>query len=100
MQDDKKEFNLKENLEEDFVEATDEDGRELVLKIERYFYYNGEEYVLLLNSADKKERFVMQVKEYEEDGEAFENFEPIEESLMQSILRGILSPKQEEYLDD
>ena len=54
MQDDKKEFNLEENLEEDFVEATDEDGRELVLKIERYFYYNGEEYVLLLNSADKK----------------------------------------------
>ncbi len=98
MQDDIKK--TEEDLEEDFVEATDENGRELVLKIERYFYYNGEEYVLLSNRDDKKEKFVMQVKEYEEDGEAFESFEPVEEALMKSILRGILSPRQEEYLDD
>ncbi|MDO5021732.1 MAG: DUF1292 domain-containing protein [Eubacteriales bacterium] len=93
---------IQDNLnldEEDFIEATDEDGRELVLKTERYFYYNGEEYVLLSNHEDEKEKFVMLVKEYEEDGELFESFEPIDEKLTESILQGILNPKTEEYLD-
>ena len=31
----------------DIVEGTDEDGNRLLLSVEKYFFYNGEEYVLL-----------------------------------------------------
>ena len=31
----------------DIIEGTDEAGNPLLLRVEKYFYYNGEEYVLL-----------------------------------------------------
>ena len=31
----------------DVIEGTDEDGRQVLLVVEKYFFYNGEEYVLL-----------------------------------------------------
>ena len=31
----------------DIIEGEDDEGNPMLLKVERYFYYNGEEYVLL-----------------------------------------------------
>ena len=37
----------------DIVEGVDEDGNRLLLRVNRYFYYNGEEYVLLSDDIDE-----------------------------------------------
>ncbi len=75
----------------DVIEGTDEDGNLVELVVERYFFYNGEEYVLLRpqeeaeEPADKATRYVMRVKVTEEDGEEFEEFEPVDEDLAQRL---------------
>ncbi len=81
-----------ENL--DIVEGTDEEGNRLLLRVNRYFYYNGEEYVLLSDDVeapnDNLEEvtfFVMRVTEsVDEDGEEIEEFEPVEQELMDALI--------------
>ena len=61
----------------DIVEGVDEDGNRLLLRVNRYFYYNGEEYVLLSDDIDEVNDnldevtfFVMKVTvSTDEDGE-------------------------------
>ena len=36
----------------DIVEGVDEEGNRLLLRVDRYFYYNGEEYVLLSDDVE------------------------------------------------
>lgn len=76
----------------DVIEGTDEDGNEVLLVVEKYFFYNGEEYVLL-RPRDEAElpddaatRYVMRVKVTEEEGEEYEEFEPVEEELAQRLI--------------
>jgi len=76
----------------DVIEGTDEDGNRVLLVVEKYFYYNGEEYVLLRPQdeaelpEDRVTRYVMQVKVTEEDGEEIEEFEPVDEALAQRLI--------------
>ena len=81
----------------DIVEGTDEDGNRLLLCVEKYFFYNGEEYVLLREVAEEDapapkndERdtvYVMRVAvTTDEDGEEIEDFEPVEEELAQRLI--------------
>ena len=78
----------------DIVEGVDEDGNRLLLRVNRYFYYNGEEYVLLSDDVDEVNDnleevtfFVMKVTEsVDEDGEEIEEFEPVEEELMNALI--------------
>ncbi len=76
----------------DIIEGTDEDGNRVLLVVEKYFYYNGEEYVLLRPQdeaelpEDRVTRYVMQVKVTEEDGEEIEEFEPVDEALAQRLI--------------
>ena len=78
----------------DIVEGVDEDGNRLLLRVNRYFYYNGEEYVLLSDDCDEPARdiddvtfFVMRVVEtVDEEGEEIEEFEPVEEDLMEALI--------------
>ncbi len=76
----------------DVIEGTDEDGRQVLLVVEKYFFYNGEEYVLLRPKdeeeppEEKATRYVMRVSVTEEDGEEFEEFEPIDEELAQRLM--------------
>lgn len=78
----------------DIVEGVDEDGNRLLLRVNRYFYYNGDEYVLLSDDVDEVNEnledvtfFVMKVTvSTDEDGEEIEEFEPVEEELMQSLI--------------
>jgi len=81
----------------DIVEGTDEDGNRLLLSVEKYFFYNGEEYVLLKEVAEEKTPaapdggrdtvYVMRVAvTTDEDGEEIEDFEPVEEELAQRLI--------------
>lgn len=76
----------------DVIEGTDEDGRQVMLVVEKYFFYNGEEYVLLRPRdeeelpEEKATRYVMRVSVTEEDGEEYEEFEPIDEELAQRLM--------------
>ena len=78
----------------DIVEGVDEDGNRLLLRVNRYFYYNGEEYVLLSDDIeDEKDDlddvtfFGMKVSvSTDEDGEEIEEFEPVEQELMDALI--------------
>ena len=81
----------------DIVEGVDEDGNRLLLRVNRYFYYNGEEYVLLSDDIDEVKDdlddvtfFVMKVSvSKDEDGEEIEEFEPVEQELMDALIEVI-----------
>ncbi len=80
----------------DIIEGEDEEGNQMLLKVERYFYYNGEEYVLLRQidsdddeSVDSDDRlYVMLVQvSKDEDGEEVEDFVPVEDELMEALIK-------------
>ena len=80
----------------DIIEGTDEDGNRLLLTVEKYFFYNGEEYVLLKQyeedntqpeTPDKQTLYVMRVAvSKDEDGEEIEDFEPVDEDLAERLI--------------
>ena len=79
------------HLELDIVTLEDEDGKELSLRVERYFYFNGEEYVILSadleGTAEDPDRYVMRVTPVEGE-EDMEEFTPIEdEELEQRLIK-------------
>lgn len=78
----------------DIIEGEDEDGNPMLLNVERYFYYNGDEYVLLRqvdneNGDSSDERlYVMLVQvSKDEDGEEIEDFVPVEDELQEALIR-------------
>lgn len=82
------------NQEEmDIIELEGENGDVLRLLVERYFFYNGEEYVLLSDEVDLPEgeevsRYVMKVQPVEgDDGEDMEEFVPVDEDLMEQLIQ-------------
>ena len=90
----------------DLIEGVDEDGNNVLLEVVRYFFYNGEEYVVLGDAHesgcgcdcehchpegdDEDEEavnlYIMKVVEKEEDGEEIEEFEPVEQELMEQLI--------------
>ncbi len=77
----------------DLVELEDDEGGSVTLRVERYFFYNGDEYVLLSDDIDgsKKEsetaRYVMKVQPLPEEGEDMEEFVPVEDELMERLIK-------------
>ena len=82
----------------DIITVGDESGRELLLKVERYFYYNGQEYVHLCMVEDQESLdgtqdldYVMRVEvSRDEEGEEVEDFIPLEREQMDSLIQSIL----------
>lgn len=92
--------------ERDLIEGVDEDGNSVLLEVVRYFFYNGEEYVVLGDAhegecdcdecehchpdGDEEEAvnlYIMKVVESEEDGEDMEEFLPVEdEALLEKLI--------------
>ena len=93
----------------DLIEGVDEDGNNVLLEVVRYFFYNGEEYVVLGDAHegdcgcdcdhcdhhheedDEDEEavnlYIMKVVEKEEDGEEIEEFLPVEdEDLLDKLI--------------
>lgn len=82
----------------DIIEGSDEEGNQRFLKVEKYFYYNGEEYVLLREVVDEEgtqgeqegNLYVMMVQvSQDEDGEEVEDFVPIDNDLMETLIKTI-----------
>lgn len=103
----------------DLIEGVDEDGNNVLLEVVRYFFYNGEEYVVLGEAHDGEcdcecERcdhheeeeavnlYIMKVVESEEDGEEIEEFLPVEdEDLLEKLIEVVQADfEADEELDD
>ena len=108
----------------DLIEGVDEDGNEVLLEVVRYFFYNGEEYVVLgeaheddcgcdcehchehCGEEDEDEEglnlFIMKVVETVEDGEEIETFLPVEDDdLMDKLIDVVQADfEADEEIDD
>ena len=106
----------------DLIEGIDEDGNSVLLEVVRYFFYNGEEYVVLGEAQqdgecdcdcehchhDHEEEeddeeddavniYIMKVVESEEDGEEIEEFVPVED---QDLLDKLFEIVQADFDND
>ena len=75
----------------DIIELEGDDGEPIRLCVERYFFYNGDEYVLLSDACDVEDeeevsRYVMKVQSVEGD-EDMEEFVPVDEDLMDQLIQ-------------
>jgi hypothetical protein len=100
---------LYEDEEMDIVEGTDEEGNKVLLQVMEYFFYNGEEYVVL-GAADEcdcedgeceacaqgeeheheheTDLYIMKVNtSTDENGEEVEEFVPVDEDLMDKLIQ-------------
>ncbi len=106
----------------DLIEGVDEDGNNVLLEVVRYFFYNGEEYVVLGDAHesgcgcdcehchpegdDEDEEavnlYIMKVVEKEEDGEEIEEFVPIDdEDLLDKLIEVVQADfEADEQIDD
>ena len=108
----------------DLIEGVDEDGNNVLLEVVRYFFYNGEEYVVLgeahegecdceecehcdHHEEDEEDEeainlFIMKVVEKEEDGEEIEEFLPVEdEDLLEKLIEVVQADfEADEAFDD
>ena len=110
-------------MNQDFIEGIDEDGNKILLEVVRYFFYNGEEYVVLGDAQqdsgcdegcehcdhqhgddeeDAVSLYIMKVVESEEDGEEMEEFVPVDdEDLLEKLIDIVQADfDAEESLDD
>ena len=107
--------NAAEEEIQDLIEGVDEDGNTVLLEVVRYFFYNGEEYVVLGDahvgedeSEDSEEDeedvnlYIMKVVEKEEDGEELEEFLAVEdEDLLEKLIEVVQADfEADEAFDD
>ena len=94
-----------ENEEMDIIELETEDGGTIKLNVERYFYYNGDEFVLLseIEHAENEEpaRYVMKVEQLpDEEGEEMEEFVPVEPELEEQLISVVQNTFNDEDEED
>ena len=106
--------NAAEEEIQDLIEGVDEDGNTVLLEVVRYFFYNGEEYVVLGDAhvdeddsedSDEEEAvnlYIMKVVEKEEDGEELEEFLAVEdEDLLEKLIEVVQADfEADEAFDD
>ena len=106
--------NAAEEEIQDLIEGVDEDGNTVMLEGVRYFFYNGEEYVVLGDAQtdedegeDSEEEeavnlYIMKVVEKEEDGEEIEEFLAVEdEDLLEKLIEVVQADfEADEAFDD
>ena len=115
-----------EEMEQDLIEGVDEEGNKVLLEVVRYFFYNGDEYVVLGDAQltggcdegcehcehrhedddndeeDAISLYIMKVVKSEEDGEEMEEFVPVEdEDLLEKLIEIVQADfDNEESLED
>ncbi len=102
--------------EQDIIEMTDDEGNTILMQVVDYFFYNGDEYVILTDSIDDQECdcddchsadehdgtcacgcdeceeaeeitcYIMKVITRTEDGEEVEEFVPVEDQALEAKL--------------
>ena len=75
--------------DQDFIEGVDEDGNKVLLQVVRYFFYNGEEYVVL-GDAQKDDECGCHCGECEQacDEDDGEDEEPVNLYIMKVVPSG------------
>jgi hypothetical protein len=114
---------LYEDDQLDIVEGTDEEGNKVLLQVMEYFFYNGEEYVVLGAAEEGEEEaceeckcetcghedghehetdlYIMKVlTSTEENGEEVEEFVPVDEELMDKLIQVVQTNFSEENDDE
>ncbi len=107
--------------EQDLIEGVDEDGNKVLLQVVRYFFYNGEEYVVLGDAQSEDDcecdencqchhedddeepmnLYIMKVVESEQDGEEMEEFIPVEdEALLAKLIEIVEVDFDKEEVDE
>ncbi len=93
-----------ENMQPDLLELSDEDGNTMLVQVRDYFFYNGQEYAILVdapreaNTAEVPEElgcYVVKVNTFTENGEEMEEFVPIEDAALEERLIEIASTRLE-----
>lgn len=87
--------------DDDIIELHDEDGNPLIFKVERYFHYNKDEYVVLAPQATEskptedtsEDIYIMKVDVEIENNEEMEVFSPIEDDDLYEALVHIANTK-------
>lgn len=73
--------------EKEIVELETENGESVSMFVDRYFYYNGEEYVLLSDVNVPDDHYIMKVNPLpDEDGQEMEEFVPVDDELMDQLI--------------
>ncbi len=80
--------------ERDVIAFSDDEGNELLLEVQDYFFYNGEEYALLrepgwreASAPEEAEGYIMAVRSYtDENGEEMEEFSVPDEALLETLI--------------
>ncbi len=85
-----------QDQEPDIIEMTDDEGNTILMQVVDYFFYNGEEYVILSDTIDEDDEtapeeincYIMHVLNTIDDatGEELEEFEPVEDPDLESKL--------------
>ena len=104
---------MAEEVMDDCIEMTDEEGNTILFHIIDYFFYNGEEYAILTDSneedttdadeGDTIDCYVMKiVATTGDDGEELEEFVPVEDQALEAKLMEIATVKlnDDEEADD
>ncbi len=96
-------LNEDENLQPDLLEMTDDDGNTLLVQVTDYFFYNGQEYAILMdapqeaNTAEVPDEvgcYVVRVNAFkDENGEDMEEFVPVEDAELEARLIEIASTR-------
>ena len=111
-----------EEMDLDLIEGVDEQGNKVLLEVVRYFFYNGDEYVVLGDAqpdsehedecepcdqedGDEEEEavnlYIMKVVETEEDGEEMEEFVPVEDDdLLEKLIEIVQADFESDYEDE
>jgi len=89
-------MNQNQDQEPDIIEMTDDEGNTILMQVVDYFFYNGEEYVILSDTIDEDDElapeeincYIMHVLNTEDPttGEELEEFEPVEDPDLESKL--------------
>lgn len=97
-----------DSMDLDIVEMTDDEGNTILMQVIDYFFYNGDEYVILTDSVQQEEDEELDLEEIdcyvlrvvssvdEETGEEMEEFQPIEDEKLEEKLIEIATSKLNE----
>lgn len=94
-----------DDQELDIIEMTDDEGNTILMQVVDYFFYNGDEYVILSDTVEDEDAddaeelncYVLQViTSTDENGEEMEEFVPIEDLELEEKLIEIASNKLNE----
>ena len=96
---------MSENEALDLIEMVSDDGSTITMRVVDYFFYNGEEYVILTDhipqddeeTPDRIDCYVMKVlTSKDENGEEMEEFVPIEDEKLEERLMEVASTRLNE----